>query len=334
LPSEIGYKLARHFEIDDKRRVHCLLCPVGCRLREGKAGVCFGRKAIGGKLYATNYGETVSLSMDPIEKKPLYHFYPGSQILSVGPNGCNLRCKNCQNWQISQEQQPTRHIGPDRLVEIAAGSNSVGIAYTYTEPLIWWEYVYDAAQISRERGLKTVLVSNGYINEQPWRELVGYVDAINIDIKSMRPEFYRNVCKGSLDDVTRTAAIAVKQGIAVEFTNLVITNLNDSDDDFCKLADWIADLDVNIPLHLSRYFPQYKMEEPPTPISTLARAYQIARERLNYVYVGNASLAGASETHCPKCGNLLINRQGYSTDVAGIDNSRCSNCGRKVDIAL
>jgi pyruvate formate lyase activating enzyme len=327
-------KLARHFRLTAKGKVQCLLCPVGCKLAEGKVGVCSGRKNIGGKLYATNYGQVVSVAVDPIEKKPLYHFYPGSQILSVGPNGCNLSCRHCQNWTISQGECPTRYVAPEDLVQAAVNADSLGIAYTYSEPLIWWEYIYDTARLCRERGLKTVLVSNGYINEQPWRDLVGLVDAINVDVKAMKPEFYRKVCKGKLDDVLRTVQIAAESGVRLEVTNLVITNFNDSDEDIHKLVDWLAAVDRAIPLHFSRYFPHHLMTEPMTPIATLKRAYEIAGRKLDYVYVGNANIDSTADTRCPECSNLLIKRDYYRTAIAGVENGRCAACGRKVDFEI
>ncbi|MFH2054826.1 MAG: AmmeMemoRadiSam system radical SAM enzyme [bacterium] len=327
-------KEARHYQTLPNGKLECLLCPVGCKLKEGQSGICFGRTVRDGKLWADNYGQTVSLALDPIEKKPLYHFYPGSQILSVGPNGCNLRCDNCQNWQISQIEQPTRYIPPEELVSAAKRANSIGIAYTYSEPLIWWEYILDTAQLARQAGLKTVLVSNGYINEAPWRELVTLVDAMNIDIKSMQPEFYRKVCKSSLPEVLRTAEIAAEAGVALELTNLVITGLNDSEDDFDKLADWIAGVDRKIPLHFSRYFPHHKMDHPATPTRTLKVAHLTAIEKLDYVYLGNVNLDGVCDTYCPGCGALLVRRSGYQTEVCGIASDKCAKCRRTVDMVL
>ena len=326
--------LAKHFRPTEGGKLECLLCPVGCKLKEGQSGICFGRSVREGKLWADNYGQTVSLAIDPIEKKPLYHFYPGSQILSVGPNGCNLRCDNCQNWQISQEQQPTRFISPKELVSAAEQAGSIGIAYTYSEPLIWWEYIYDSAIIAREQGLKTVLVSNGYINEAPWRELVSLVDAMNIDIKSMRPDFYRSVCKSSLPEVLRTAEIAVEAGVALELTNLVIPGLNDADEDLRKLIDWIASLDRRIPLHFSRYFPNHKMDREATPLATLKRAHELAAARLDYVYLGNVNLAGSGDTRCPDCQAVLVARSDYQTDICGITERKCVACGRKADMVI
>jgi pyruvate formate lyase activating enzyme len=325
---------ARYWQPTDGGKAKCLLCPVGCKLSEGQTGICFGRQNRNGQLYAINYGEIVSLALDPIEKKPLYHFFPGTQILSVGPNGCNLRCDNCQNWGISQEHQPTRFVTPEELTHAAQDADSIGIAYTYSEPLIWCEYIYDTAKLSRECGLKTVLVSNGYINEQPFRDLAPLIDAMNIDVKSMNPQFYKDVCKGSLDDVLRTVEIAVAAGILVEITNLMITDLNDSENDVRALVDWLAGLDRRIPLHFSRYFPQHKMDRPMTPSTRLQRAYEFAREKLDYVYVGNIDLPGTSDTACPQCSNLLISRHGYHTRIVGVTDGQCSRCQRKVDIRL
>ena len=327
-------KPARYFRPTASGKIECLLCPTACKLAEGKTGICFGRRNIGGTLYAVNYGQTVSVAVDPIEKKPLYHFYPSSAILSTGPNGCNLRCQNCQNWNISQEQQPTRFIPPKALIQMALDAGSIGIAYTYTEPLIWWEYIYDTATLSREHGLKTVLVSNGQINEEPWRELVGLVDAINIDVKSMNADFYRTICKGSLEHTLRTAEIAAENNVAMEITNLVITNRNDSDADFQRLVDWIAAIDSRIPLHFSRYFPHHQMHEPATPTETLKRAYEIAKRKLSYVYLGNIDIEGTSDTHCPECDHLLVKRSHYRTVVDGIADGKCTNCGREVNIRL
>ncbi len=325
---------ARYWRVLDSGKIECLLCPAACKLADRQTGICFGRQNRDGKLVATNYGEIVSMALDPIEKKPLYHFHPGSQILSIGPNGCNLRCDNCQNWQISQEHQPTRQVSPEQLVRAAQDADSMGIAYTYSEPLIWFEYIYDAATISRELGLKTVLVTNGYINEEPFRELAPLIDAMNIDVKSLNPRFYRDVCKGSLADVLRTVEIAASSGIFVEITNLVITGLNDSDADLQALVDWLARLDRRIPLHFSRYFPQHKMDRSMTPSVRLQRAYDIARAQLDYVYVGNIDLPGTNDTVCPQCGNLLITRSGYRARIVGMTDSHCSRCQRKVDIRL
>lgn len=327
-------KEAKYFQKLAGDKIQCLLCPVRCKLSEGQEGVCFGRKVINGRLIATNYGEAVSVHVDPIEKKPLYHFYPGSMILSVGPNGCNLFCKYCQNWSISKEHQRTLTIMPEELVALAKREKSIGIAYTYSEPLIWFDYLMDICPLAHENHLYNVLVTNGYINPEPLDELLPHIDALNIDVKSMRAEFYRRICKGKLETVRNTVEASVKAGKHVEVTYLIITDLNDSRDEMSELVDWVADLNPKIPLHFSRYFPSYKLDNPATPIDTLKMAYDIAIEKLHYVYIGNAHIEATSDTHCPFCGNLLVNRSGYVTRVTGIDSGHCSKCKKPVDFVL
>lgn len=297
-------------------------------------GVCMGRENQGGVLYATNYGKVVSIALDPIEKKPLYHFYPGTEILSTGPNGCNLKCGHCQNWSISQVESPTEYVSPEKLVELALKYNSIGIAYTYTEPLIWYEYIKDTAQIAKEKNLKNVLVTNGYINEPPLLELLPLIDAMNIDVKSMENDFYTKVCKGKVEPVLKTTELSIKKGVHVEITNLIMPTLNDSDEQIKKLVDWLAGIDDKIPLHFSRYFPHYKTNLPPTPVATLERAFKIARQKLKYVYVGNVYVEKTSDTLCPQCSNVLVKRDGYFTRMVGIKDKKCSSCGREIDFIL
>lgn len=325
---------ARYFKKLDNNKIKCLLCPVECKLSEGQEGICFGRKVINGRLIATNYAEVVSVHVDPIEKKPLYHFYPGEQIISVGPNGCNLFCKHCQNWSISQERQKTMTIMPDKLIEITKQEQSIGIAYTYSEPLIWFEYLLDACKLAHENGLVNVFVTNGYINPEPLDEIMPHVDGLNIDVKSMRKEFYKKNCKGKLDTVKHTVQAACTAGKHVEVTYLIITALNDSVEEITELVDWLAGLNSKIPLHFSRYFPSYKLDNPTTPLDTLKKAYQIAQARLDYVYIGNVHIEGTSDTFCPTCGNLLVNRSGYFTSLAGIESGHCNKCKSSVDFVL
>ncbi len=327
-------KPARYFKKLDNNKIHCLLCPVGCKLKEGQEGVCFGRKVIDGELIATNYAQAVAVHVDPIEKKPLYHFHPGEIILSVGPNGCNLFCKHCQNWGISQIREPTRTLMPEELIAVAKKEKSTGIAYTYAEPFIWYEYLHDACRLAHENGLVNVIVSNGYINLEPLQEIIPHFDAINIDVKSMREDFYKKICKGKLSVVKNSVEATVRGGKHVEVTYLVITDVNDSDAEIQDLIDWLASIDNSIPLHFSRYFPNYKMDYPTTPIKTLERAYEMAKKKMKYVYVGNTHLEGTSDTFCPECDNQLVNRSGYFTRVVGIDDGKCSQCGAGVDFVL
>lgn len=327
-------KEALFWEKKEDGKIQCLLCPVGCLIADGKVGVCMGRKNEGGILYAINYGRLVSLAIDPIEKKPLYHFHPNTQILSTGPNGCNMSCSNCQNWTISQEESPTEFVYPENLVQVALRENSVGIAYTYTEPLIWYEYILDAARMAKERNLANVLVTNGYIYEGPLRKLLPYIDAMNIDLKSMDDDFYKKVCKGKLTPVLRTIELSHQNKIHMEITNLIIPTLNDSEEQIQKLVDFVANLSDRIPLHFSRYFPTYKMNIPATPMETLQRAFLLGKRKLKYIYIGNAYIPNTSNTHCPSCNELLIRRDGYQTSVVGIKDRKCRRCGVVADIVM
>jgi pyruvate formate lyase activating enzyme len=325
---------ARYYEKLDAGQVRCHLCPVNCHIAPGKQGICMIRTNEGGTLYATEYGRTIAVNIDPIEKKPLYHFKPGSEILSIGPNGCNFACAFCQNWTISQEKANTRYIAPESLVGLARESGSVGVAYTYTEPMIWFEYIYDSGRLLKAAGLSVVLVTNGYINEEPARELFGLVDAANIDLKSIRPDFYRKVCKGKLADVQRTIKIAIEMGVHIELTNLLIPKMNDSDEEINELVDWVADLNPKIPLHISRYFPNYKADNPATPEERLIYAYRAAKKRLKYVYVGNIMGVGSSDTLCQNCGATLVKRNGYDVKIIELNGNRCAKCGFLSDIVV
>jgi len=313
-------------------KVICHLCPAECKLTEGKVGICGCRLNHHGELMLDNYGELVTLAIDPIEKKPLYHFYPSADILSTGPNGCNLACIHCQNWTISQKKTQTTYIAPKQLVEAAKENNSIGVAFTYTEPLVWYEYIMDVAPLLRKAGLKTVLVSNGYINPKPLEDLLPVMDAINIDLKGIRPEFYKKVCKGRIEPVLNNIRRVAEAGVHLEVTNLIIPQLNDSDKDLTDLVEFVASVSDMIPLHFSAYRPDYKLTIPATPIETMLRAREIARKRLKYVYLGNVLLDGCSDTFCPHCQSLLIKRTGYHTSVVGVANGRCTTCGFQTGI--
>ena len=281
-------KESMHCEILEAGKVRCLLCPNYCLLKKGEIGRCGVRQNQNGRLYSLIYGEATSQAQDPIEKKPLYHFHPGNSILSLGTKGCNLRCPWCQNWSISQCLDcPTEKVTPEQIVDKAKQLNSFGIAYTYNEPFIWYEFVYDTARLAHTQGLKNVLVTNGYVNQKPLEELIGFIDAMNIDVKSMEEAFYQKYCQGKLAPVLRTAEFSTKK-CHIEITNLIIPTLNDREEDFQKLTDWIKDkLGRDTPLHFSRYFPTYKTDISPTPIETLKRAEEIAKKKLRYVYLDN-----------------------------------------------
>ncbi len=299
-----------------------------CNLKPGQYGTCGCRFNDNGVLKTENFGETVTIAIDPMEKKPLYHFLPTSQIVSIGLNGCNLSCRHCQNWQISQEKAPTTYIDPDDLAQVAGQQGSVGVAYTYTEPLIWFEYILEAAPRVHAAGLVNVAVSNGYINPEPLECLLPHLDAFNIDLKGMRPEFYRRICKGKLEPVLEVIGIVARSAAHLEVTNLVIPGLNDSEDDFHELCRFLGDLDEDIPLHFSAYHPSYQLNNPRTPAATLEKAHRIARRYLHHVFVGNMELEGCSHSYCRNCGQTLIERSWYQVEITGLDEfGRCSGCG-------
>ncbi|MFZ5591770.1 MAG: AmmeMemoRadiSam system radical SAM enzyme [Bacillota bacterium] len=326
---------ALHYRRLPDNKVHCQLCPQGCHIADGRHGLCRMRQSRGGRLYAANYGLVSAAALDPMEKKPLYHFYPGSLVFSLGTLGCNLRCGFCQNWHIAQtDSAPARYMSPQQVVQQALvlqerEAAMVGIAYTYSEPLMWYEFVLDTARLARKDGLKNVLVTNGYINRQPLQELLPYIDAMNIDLKGATDEFYRQHCAGRLEPVKETIQLAAA-ACHVEVTTLLIGGVNDSPAQIEQLARFLAGVDRRLPWHLSRYFPNYQFDLPPTPLENLRRARQIAREYLDFVYVGNAPELDGSDTVCPRCGHTVIARRGYLVDRSGLAGSNCRNCGELI----
>lgn len=318
------------FYHQENGKLVCDLCPHGCKLKPDQKGVCRYRKRVGDKIAATNYARMASLAVDPIEKKPLYHFKPGSAILSVGANGCNLKCLFCQNCEISQGDVPSRHLPIGDLVGMAGARGSIGVAFTYSEPLMWYEYVLDASKELKDAGYAVALVTNGFIEEEPLQCLIPYVDAMNIDLKSLNEEFYKRICKAKLEPVQRTIRQAYDAGVHVEITHLVVTGWNDNEEALFKLVSWVASVDDEIPLHLSRYFPRYRYTEPPTSEEFLRNALRIARQELKFVYLGNIAGGDGSNTVCPQCGSLIVERLGYSTRVAGLDGKVCANCRREL----
>ena len=268
--------------------VHCLLCPHDCKIVNGVTGVCGVRRNIDGKLYTLIYGEMTSVSLDPVEKKPLYHFHPGEYILSLGTKGCNFKCPFCQNWAISQDLDAlTQKITSQWVVDKARECKSFGIAYTYNEPFIWYEFVLETAKLAKKEGLENVLVTNGFVNPKPLEEMLPFIGAMNIDLKAIDDEFYRKYCKGSLEPVLRTIKRSAET-CHVELTTLIIPGLNDSEESFKRLTDWIYNnVGADVPLHFSRYFPCYKLDQPLTPKETLESAYKIAKKKLKNVYMGN-----------------------------------------------
>jgi pyruvate formate lyase activating enzyme len=319
-------KEAAYYEKLDGGKVHCHLCPQECKINDGRKGFCRARSNNGGVLYSDIYEQVLAAHLDPIEKKPLYHFHPGKPVFSIGTRGCNQRCDFCQNWEMVETDSPGTRITSDEVAAIAGRDGSIGIAYTYNEPLIWFEFVLECAKKVRERGLKNVLVTNGSVNPEPLEELLPYVDAMNIDLKSMDPGFYKKICQSKLEPVLATIRRA-KRSCHVEITNLLIPSHNDSDVLIGLLVDFVAELGRDTPLHFSAYYPCYKMTVEPTPVATLRRARDIATRKLDFVYMGNVRAEDAGTSCCPGCGAPVVERDGYSTDPSGLDGGRCASCG-------
>jgi len=310
----------------NRGRLVCDLCPHHCQLRDGQTGICRQRKRVDDRIIALNFNQVASIAVDPIEKKPLYHFKPGSNILSVGANGCNLRCAFCQNCDISQGSVPSRELTIEQLVELAGSHGSIGVAFTYSEPLMWYETILEAAPALKNAGYAVVLVTNGFIEEEPLRKLLPYVDAMNIDYKSSDDEFYKKICKGRLEPVQRTIEIAWHESIHIELTHLIVTGWNDNDQQIEKMASWIAGVDKNIPLHLSRYFPRYHYSEAMTSVSFMRNALHLCRKELNYVYLGNIAEEEGADSFCPECHALLVARSGYSVEIVNLEGEVCARC--------
>jgi pyruvate formate lyase activating enzyme len=298
--------------------VQCELCPKLCIIEPGQSGDCRVRINIDDVLTTVVYGFPCSMHPDPIEKKPLFHFLPGTPILSLATAGCNLHCLNCQNWEISQaspEDTPATHYPPQKLVELAKRDGFPSIAYTYTDPIVYYEYTYDTAKLARQNNIRNVLVTAAYINPEPWQELLKFVDAANIDLKGITEDFYRDVCSGTLKP------------------NLIIPTLNDKPDHLRRLVRWIrANLGSETPMHFSRFSPRYKMRHlPPTSAQTLDMARQIALEEgLHYVYIGNILSAQGQNTYCPSCKGLLIERSGYTILQNRLSRGCCPDCSGKI----
>jgi pyruvate formate lyase activating enzyme len=319
--------------------VRCELCPRRCTLGDGQRGFCRARSNYGGKLYTLVHGSPVAAnSWDPIEKKPLYHVLPGSRVTSIAAAGCNLSCIFCQNWEISQafpESTPHRRLPPEQVVAAARKAGSSAVAYTYTEPTIFYEYMLETATLARKAGLRNLWVTCGYIEEKPLRELAGVMDAANVDLKGFTEEFYRKYCGSELAPVMRTIKLLPKLGVHVEVTNLVIPGANDDEKTVREMCRWIVkEVGPMTPLHFSRYHPDYKMRSPgPTPLETLVRLRDAARaEGLKHVYVGNIAAPDGGTTVCPKCSAVLIEREyGYVLARQRVTpEGTCPECGEKV----
>ncbi len=316
--------------------VKCLLCKKECELVEGQRGDCLSRMNIGGKLQTLVYGKPCAVHIDPIEKKPLFHYLPGSGSFSIATAGCNLHCRNCQNWEISQrEPEATRNMDlpPQEIVDAAIKYNCRTIAYTYSEPTTFFEYMADTARLAHKKDILNVWVTAGFINPEPLDELCTFIDAATIDLKGMTEEFYRDVCFAELAPVLNTLKTTHKRGMWVEMSNLVVPTLNDKEEDIAKLVDWVYEnLGPEVPLHFLRFWPMFQLRNlPPTPVETLTMAREIALSKgIHYVYIGNVPGHEGNNTYCPVDKKLLINRVGYSILEYNIEDGRCKFCGHKI----
>lgn len=327
---------ARYYEKLPDREIKCNLCPRFCKLGDKERGFCGVRENQNGKYYTLVYGKVASLNIDPIEKKPFFHFLPGSEAFSLATAGCNLSCKFCQNWEISQmrpEQVRNIHLPPEAVVETAEKYNCPVIAYTYSEPVIFYEFMYDTAVMARRKGIKNVVVSAGYINPEPLADLMKVVEAIKIDLKAFTQDFYTNYVRGELQPVLNTIKQIAKSKVWLEIVYLVIPTLNDNPEDIRKMCRWLKEeIGPDYPLHFSRFHPMYLIKNlPPTPVSTLEKLREIAlTEGLHYVYLGNVPGHPGENTYCPNCGKVIIERYGYSIKKKALSGNKCQYCGQVI----
>lgn len=322
------------FKINENN-LECLLCPHYCKLAKGKTGICGVRKNTGEKIELMTYGVISGFALDPIEKKPLYHFFPGYKILSAGSYGCNMRCDFCQNYSISQKipENIKAEITPEEIVKTAlSAERNIGVAFTYNEPVIWFEFMSDVAITAKTEGLFTVMVSNGYVNKEPLNEIIQLIDAFNIDLKSFNSDFYKRLTGADIEPVKRSMKQISKSGKHLEITTLIIPGQNDDEKEMQLQSEWIAgELGENTPLHLSRYFPMFKRNDPFTPQDTLNRLHEIAVTKLNNVYIGNSNSDSGQDTYCPECGEKVTTRSGYTTTLSNLDREgKCTSCGTQV----
>lgn len=330
---------ARFYEKLEDQKVRCHLCAHECLIEPEKRGICLVRENEGGRLVSLVYGKIVSQSNDPIEKKPLFHFLPGTRSFSIATVGCNLQCQHCQNYEISQYPRfhdlevPGQKFTAEALVGQVRETNSASISYTYIEPTIFAEFAYDTAVLAREKGIRNIFVSNGYMTETSAKTMAGVLDGNNIDLKSFSDDFYRKICKARLQPVLDTIALMKESGVWVEVTTLVISGLNDSDTELRDIAHFIKEVGAGIPWHVSAFHPTYKMlDRPSTPVDTLLKARQIGLEAgLRYVYTGNIPGEGGESTYCYECDELLIERIGYAIRKNQVQDGCCPKCGAPID---
>jgi pyruvate formate lyase activating enzyme len=324
----------------DGDRVRCTLCPHSCVIAEGRRGLCGVREHRGGKLYSLIYGLASSMHPDPIEKKPFFHFLPGSTAMSFSSVGCNLSCMHCQNFTISRasfDGSELSRITPEDVVGYARKTRSRSISWTYNEPTIWHEFTTVASKAAHEAGLKTSYVTNGFIQEAPLRSLGGVIDAMNIDVKAFREEFYKKVCGGRLVPVLRACELAAEIGMHLELTYLIIPGYNDSETEIGDFCRWVADsVGRQIPVHFSAFHPDYKlMDVPGTPASTMMMAFELGRKAgLDFVYLGNVPAGDKDDTLCPRCGNMVVEREGFWVGSTDLKGGLCAKCGADLNLIV
>ncbi|UCG61099.1 MAG: AmmeMemoRadiSam system radical SAM enzyme [Candidatus Zixiibacteriota bacterium] len=327
---------ARYYKKREGGGVECGICPRHCYVTDLERGYCGVRENRGDIYYTLVYGLACSLNVDPIEKKPLYHFLPRTTALSMATAGCNVNCKFCQNWEISQvrpEQLNNLELPPRALVDICRQRNVPTIAYTYSEPVIFYEYMYDTAELGHKHDIRSVMITGGYIEEKPLADLLPHLDAVKVDLKAIREQYYKDVVDGELQPVLDRLVQIKESGVWLEIVYLVVPTLNDTDAEFRELAQWIkTNLGADTPVHFSRFFPQYLLKNlPPTPENTLQNAHDICQaEGLEFVYLGNLRGHQAESTYCPKCSKMLIGRRGYTIFEYNLDGNLCKFCGREI----
>ncbi len=325
---------------EDGEAVDCFLCAHRCHIAPGRTGVCQVRRNQGGRLLSLVYGRVIAHHVDPIEKKPLFHFLPGTRAYSIATAGCNFQCGFCQNWQISQlprtrpGEMPGEPMGPETVVEEARRHGCDSISYTYTEPTIFFEYARDCGHVAREAGLKNTFVTNGYATPEAVEAMAGWLDAANVDLKAWDDSFYRELCKARLGPVKATIRGMHEAGIHVEVTTLLVTGRNDAEDDLKGIAGFLASVSPDLVWHVSRFHPDYDMQEtPPTPVETIRRALEIGREAgLRFVYAGN--VFGWQDTVCPGCGSTVIARSGMGVAELNLRGASCGQCGDALPIVV
>jgi len=327
---------ARFYKKHPDREIECLLCPRFCKLGDKERGYCGVRENRGGKYYTLVYGKACTVHIDPVEKKPLFHFLPRSQALSIATAGCNVNCKFCQNWEISQARPEQIHhmdFPPQSVVQSALKSNCPIIAYTYSEPIVFYEYMYDTSKEARKKGIKNVVITGGHTNIEPLEELIKVVDGIKVDLKAFNQAFYTKYVRGELQPVLEAIKCIAKSPVWLEIVYLVIPTLNDSPQEIRSLCRWILkEVGPDIPIHFSRFHPMYLMKNlPPTPVSTLERIHQMAvKQGIHYAYIGNVPGHKAENTFCPNCKNKVIQRRGYQISKINLNNGKCQSCGHPI----